>query len=122
MREVPSAEGGIYQWVKTTFECRHLDPETYWTLGILLNTGKLKEMLPQAERKEHDMANNVIDEIWEHAMEKGIEKGIEKGMEKGKLETLYDLVHDDLLSIKDAAARTSMTESVFMEEMQKAGY
>lgn len=114
MREVPSAEGGIYQWVRTTFECRHLDPETYWTLGILLNTGKLKERLPQAERKEHDMANNVIDEIWEHAMEEGVEKG--------KLETLYDLVHDDLLSIKDAAARTSMTESAFMEEMQKAGY
>ncbi|MCI9313971.1 MAG: hypothetical protein HFI57_03150 [Lachnospiraceae bacterium] len=68
------------------------------------------------------MANNVIDEIWEHAMEEGIEKGIEKGMEKGKLKTLYDLVHDDLLSIKDAAARTSMTESAFMEEMQKAGY
>ncbi len=114
--------GNFIRYAKEHEECRHLDPETYWTLGILLNTGKLKEMLPQAERKEHDMANNVIDEIWEHAMEEGMEKGIEKGMEKGKLKTLYDLVHDDLLSIKDAAARTSMTESAFMEEMQKAGY
>ncbi len=68
------------------------------------------------------MANNVIDEIWEHAMEEGIEKGIKKGMEKGKLKTLYDLVQNGLLSIKDAAAQTSMTESTFMEEMQKAGY
>lgn len=71
-------------------------------------------MLPQAERKEHDMANNVIDEIWEHAMEEGIEKG--------KLKTLYDLVQNGLLSIKDAAAQAAMTESTFMAEMQKAGY
>lgn len=110
MREVPSAEGGIYQWVRTTFECQHLDPETYWTLGILLNTGKLKEMLPQAERKEHDMANNVIDEIWEHAME------------EGSLKTLYSLAHDGLISVKDAAARAAMTENDFTAKMQKAGY
>lgn len=95
-------------------ECQHLDSETYWTLGILLNTRKFKAMLPQADRKEHNMGKNVIDEIWEHAMEEGIEKG--------KLKTLYDLVHDGLLSIKDAAARASMTESDFTTEMQKAGY
>lgn len=91
-------------------ECQHLDSETYWTLGVLLNTRKFKTMLPQAERKEHDMGKNVIDEIWEHAME------------EGSLNTLYSLVHDGLLSIKDAAARASMTESDFTAQMQRAGY
>lgn len=91
-------------------ECQHLDSETYWTLGILLNTRKFKTMLPQADRKEQNMGKNVIDEIWEHAME------------EGSLKTLYGLVHDGLLSIKDAAARASMTESDFTTEMQKAGY
>lgn len=99
-------------------ECRRLDAETYWALGILLNTKKLQKMIPQAERKERDMATNVIDEIWEDALQEGIEKGIEKGI----LKNLYDLVHDGLLSVKDAAGRTTMTESEFIVEMQKAGY
>lgn len=95
-------------------ECSRLDAETYWALGILLNTKKLQKMIPQAERKERDMATNVIDEIWEDALQEGIEKGI--------LKNLCDLVHDGLLSVKDAAGRTTMTESEFIVEMQKAGY
>lgn len=101
-------------YVRDHDECRHLDSETYWTLGILLNTKKLKTIIPQTERIGHDMATNVIDEIWEDALQEGIQTGM--------LKTLYGLVHDGLLSIKDAAARASMTESVFTAEMQKAGY
>ena len=70
-------------------------------------------MIPQSERMEKNMGN-VFDEIWEYARE--------EGLHEGKLTTLYDLVHDGLLSIKDAAARASMTESAFTTEMQKAGY
>lgn len=101
-------------YVKEHDECRHLDAETYWTLGILLNTKKLKTLIPQSERKEQDMATNVIDEIWEDALQEGVKKGT--------LKTLYVLAHDGLLSIKDAAAHASMTESDFTTEMQKAGY
>ena len=54
--------------------------------------------------------SNVIDEIWEDARE------------EGKLTTLYDLVHDGLLSIKDAAIRADMTEKDFISEMHSAGY
>ena len=100
-------------YVKEHDECNHLDTETYWALGVLLNSKKLKALIPQSERKEHDMSN-VIDEIWEDARK--------EGLHEGKLTTLYDLGHDGLLSIKDAAARASMTESAFTTEMQKAGY
>lgn len=106
------------QYVKEHDECSHLSTETYWALGILLNTKKLKTIIPQAERIEHDMATNVIDEIWEDALQ----EGIKKGRQDGKLEILYNLVHDGLLSIKDAAARAAMAESDFTTEMHKAGY
>ncbi|MBD5526785.1 MAG: hypothetical protein HDR04_20780 [Lachnospiraceae bacterium] len=97
------------QYVEEHDECRNMDAETYWALRILVNTTKLKTILPHSERMKKDMGN-VFDEIWEDARE------------EGKLTTLYDLVHDGLLSIKDAAARASMTESAFTTEMQKAGY
>ncbi|MDE7130265.1 MAG: Rpn family recombination-promoting nuclease/putative transposase [Lachnospiraceae bacterium] len=101
------------QYVEEHDECRHMDAETYWALRILVNTTKLKTMIPHSERTEKNMGN-VFDEIWEDARE--------EGLHEGKLTTLYDLVHDGLLSIKDAAARASMTESAFTTEMQKAGY
>lgn len=101
------------QYVEEHDECRHMDAETYWALRILVNTTKLKTMIPHSERMEKNMGN-VFDEIWEDARE--------EGLHEGKLTTLYDLVHDGLLSIKDAAARASMTESAFTTEMQKAGY
>ena len=101
------------QYVEEHDECRHMDSETYWALRILVNTTKLKTMIPHSERMEKNMGN-VFDEIWEDARE--------EGLHEGKLTTLYDLVHDGLLSIKDAAARASMTESAFTTEMQKAGY
>ena len=54
--------------------------------------------------------SNVIDEIWEDARE------------EGKLTTLYDLVHDGLLSIKDATIRADMTEEDFVNGMHSAGF
>ncbi|MBD5514951.1 MAG: hypothetical protein HDR06_09930 [Lachnospiraceae bacterium] len=104
-------------YVKEHDECSHLDAETYWALGVLLNSKKLKALTPRSERKEHYMSN-VIDEIWEDARE----EGLQRGLHEGKLTTLYDLVHDGLLSIPNAAARASMTETSFIAEMQKAGY
>lgn len=56
--------------------------------------------------------------IFEDAME----EGIQRGLKQGKLTTLYDLVHDGLLSIQVAAMRVGMTEKEFTSEMHKAGY
>lgn len=41
-----------------------------------------------------------------------------EGKIEGKLEMLFDLVNDDLLSIKDAAYRAGLTEELFKEKMQ----
>ncbi len=66
--------------------------------------------------------SSVLDEIIEDLEKEAIQRGMKKGMEKGILTTLYSLVHDGLLSVQDAAARTTMTENVFADEMRKAGY
>lgn len=49
----------------------------------------------------------------EMAREEGMEKGREEGMEKGRWTTLAELVHDGILSIKDAAKKAGMTEEKF---------
>lgn len=105
------------RYLKEHDECKHMDPETCWALGILLNTKKLNVTITQTERMENNMGN-VIDEL----IEDGRKEGIQEGKKVGKLTTLYDLVRDGLLSIQDAAERASMTEHTFTMEMQKAGY
>lgn len=37
---------------------------------------------------------------------------------EGKLEILFDLVNDNLLTIRDAAFRAELTEEAFKEKMQ----
>lgn len=106
-------KAAFIQYVNEHDECRHMDAETYWALRILVNIPNLKKMIPQSERMEKNMGN-----IFEDA----VEEGVKKGLQKGKLTTLYDLVRDGLLSIRDAAAKASMTETDFISEMHKAGY
>lgn len=109
------------QYLKEHEECRHLDPETCWALSVLLNATRFKTILSHVERVENKMSS-VLDEIIEDLEKEAIQRGMKKGMEKGILTTLYSLVHDGLLSVQDAAARTTMTENVFADEMRKAGY
>lgn len=47
------------------------------------------------------------------------ERGIQKGIEKGKLEMLFSLVRDHVLSSADAAKRVGMSEAEFVSLMQK---
>ena len=66
---------------------------------------------------------NLSDTVEERGIQKGIEKGIEQGMEKGiekgKLEMLFSLVRDHVLSSADAAKRVGMSEAEFVSLMQK---
>ena len=48
----------------------------------------------------------------------GRRKGHEEGRQEGKLEMLYDLVRNDFISIKDAAAQIGMSEEVFVGKMK----
>ena len=53
------------------------------------------------------------------AMEELIKDGEIRGEAMGILKTLTDLVRDGVISIKDAAPRTGMTEEQFREEMKR---
>lgn len=53
---------------------------------------------------------------------KAIKELIADGKEEGRLDTLIELGRDNLLSLKEAAARASLTEAAFSEAMKKAGY
>lgn len=73
--------------------------------------------------KELSLMCNLSDTVEERGIQKGIEKGIEQGMEKGiekgKLEMLFSLVRDQVLSSADAAKRVGMSEAEFVSLMQK---
>ena len=73
--------------------------------------------------KELSLMCNLSDTVEERGIQKGIEKGIEQGMEKGiekgKLEMLFSLVRDHVLSSADAATRVGMSEAEFVSLMQK---
>ena len=73
--------------------------------------------------KELSLMCNLSDTVEERGIQKGIEKGIEQGMEKGiekgKLEMLFSLVRDHVLSSADAAKRVGMSEAEFVSLMQK---
>ena len=72
----------------------------------------------------------VLDRIEARGMERGMQKGMEKGraegmekgmqkgMQKGKLDILFELVHDGVLTIKDAAARAGVSTSTFSRKMK----
>lgn len=45
--------------------------------------------------------------------------GIEKGIEQGTLKTLFELYQDNLIPLKEAAHRVSMTEQEFLKAVQK---
>ena len=46
---------------------------------------------------------------------------MQEGLQKGRLEMLFDLVRDNLLSIKDAASQAKLTEETFREKMMESG-
>ena len=66
------------------------------------------------------MGGKVLDWDIFHAHEEGLAEGREEGLAEGKLSILYSLVRDDLLSVKDAAAKAGMTEVVFTRNMNQA--
>ena len=48
-------------------------------------------------------------------------EGMQEGLQKGRLEVLFDLVRDNLLSIKDAASQAKLSEETFREKMMDSG-
>jgi hypothetical protein len=52
-------------------------------------------------------------------MEKIRMEGHEEGRREGALETLFGLVKDGIITISEAAKRADMTETIFVENMNK---
>lgn len=42
--------------------------------------------------------------------------------EEGVMMTLFALVHDELITVEEAAKRASMSEEMFSAKMKEAGY
>jgi hypothetical protein len=62
---------------------------------------------------------NIMCEIMEKIANEERMEGRNEGIKEGKLQTLFDLVTDGIITISEAAKRANMTEANFSENMQK---
>ena len=51
-----------------------------------------------------------------------IEGLIEDGIKKGKFETLFELIKDGIITLKEAAKRMKMSEKSFKKQLSEYGY
>ena len=110
----------LRKYLENHEECKRIDEETIWTLGQLANIKQL-EAYKGKEKEDVDMCK-AIDEWLADEREEGLKQGREQGSIAGRLNLLYELVRDNVISVKDAAVRASMTETVFADKMKAAGY
>ncbi|MCD8369948.1 MAG: hypothetical protein LUC94_06425, partial [Clostridiales bacterium] len=120
---------------------RHLSAEEAVKKAVndCINEGILRDLLISwkaedinmiiEEFTEEEMWELNMKEIEEEATAKGMAKGMEIGRAEGRtegqavgrmegiLDTLIALVHDGLISVKDAALRANLTEEVFISRM-----
>lgn len=61
--------------------------------------------------------NEGIREGLQEGLQEGLREGLQEGLQKGRMEMLFDLVRDNLLTIKDAASQAKLTEETFKEKM-----
>jgi predicted transcriptional regulator YheO len=69
--------------------------------------------------KETESGVNTMCEIMERLTTEARDEGLNEGIAKGKLEILYNLVQDGVLTLKDAANRANMTEVIFTEKTKQ---
>ncbi|MBO4980605.1 MAG: Rpn family recombination-promoting nuclease/putative transposase [Lachnospiraceae bacterium] len=100
---------------------RHVSGETLEAAAVMLNAPRLWEnrmrYMNQEQWEEYDMCQ-AMREWAEEERSIGREEGMEKGMEI----TLYTLVKEGLLKLRDAAGYINMEEDAFAERMKQAGF
>ncbi len=57
----------------------------------------------------------------ERGIARGIEQGMEQGIKRGILTTLIDLVHEKVISVRDAARQAGLSEDEFSKQMLRYG-
>lgn len=66
-------------------------------------------------KTDEDGGVNLMCNLSDRIEQIGIKKGIEQGIEQGTLKTLFELYHDNLISLQDAAHKASLTEESFLD-------
>ncbi len=61
----------------------------------------------------------ALRELMKDEIQAEFDRGHSVGRQEGILSTLYDLVKDGMLEIKDAARKAGMTEAAFIAGMKK---
>lgn len=71
------------------------------------------------------MGGRILDyeakRIKAEGLQEGRKEGLQEGRKEGQIETLIELVKDNILSVKEAASRASLPEAGFREQMRKYG-
>ena len=92
-----------------------LDDAIIAAIHYCINQDLMADYFKENESEVLDMVSTKWD--WNEALrvakEDAAEMAREEGMEKGRWTTLAELVHDGILSIKDAAKKAGMTEEKF---------
>lgn len=57
--------------------------------------------------------------IKNEGINQGLKEGLKEGHREGRLEMLFDLVHDNLLSLQEAISRAGLTEELFLKKMNE---
>ena len=64
------------------------------------------------------MGGKVLEYEAKNIRKAGLEEGLREGKKEGRAELLFELVQNDLLSIKDAASQLNLSEETFLKAMQ----
>lgn len=81
----------------------------------------LNRVLEHIARKYENVRKGVKSVMSGQILEYEAKTIRKEGLREGRLEILFDLVNDNLLSIKDAAFRAKLTEEDFREKMEDYG-
>lgn len=100
----------------TTHEA--IDEYTRCTL-IDMSKKVLRHIAQKHKKVKKGMKTVMGGKILEHKAKTIQNKGIRKGLKKGRLETLYDLVQNNDLSIQTAASYAELSEKKFVRKMEK---
>lgn len=79
--------------------------------NIVLNYGNVKEGVKSV------MGGRILD----YEAKRIKAEGLQEGRKEGQIETLVELVKDNLLSVQEAASHASLSEAGFREQVRKYG-
>lgn len=91
----------------------------YMKCIIIDMSNRVLEHIAQKYKNVREGVKSVMGgKVLDHEAKRIKNEGIRMGKLEGKLEMLFDLVNDNLLTIKDAASRAELTEEAFAEKMR----